>query len=141
MLLLFMTNSAAGVSHHSLTRGDGKVEDEETPTTDSGKKTVVSFPKKSRRPAPAAPAAPEAPAPSPTVNPEVVAYLTTLLARAKRGEIQAFGFASVDHEHVVRHSLYVGSGEYQNGLVAAVAYLSHELVAQNLSEDEEDEED
>jgi hypothetical protein len=94
-----------------------------------------------RRPAPAAPAAPEAPAPSPTVNPEVVAYLTTLLARAKRGEIQAFGFASVDHEHVVRHSLYVGSGEYQNGLVAAVAYLSHELVAQNLSEDEEDEED
>lgn len=113
---------------------------EETPTDDSSlekeaKKKVVSFPKKSKR-APVPPPEVE-PEPQPTANPEVVEYLTTLVERAKRGEIQAFGFAAVTHEHVVLHSMLV-SGEYQNSLVAAVAYLSHTLISQNMHVDDDD---
>jgi hypothetical protein len=109
--------------------------EEDTPTADP-KKKVVKFPKKSKR-EPEPPPVLEAESP-PKVNPAVVEYLATLLEQAKRGEIQAFGFASVCPDHIARHSLYIGGGEYQNSLVAAVAYLSHELIAQNMAyEDEE----
>jgi hypothetical protein len=101
--------------------------------TDLAKKKVVKFPKKSKREA-ATPAAVVDDSP-PTANPHVVSYLATLLERAKRGEIQAFGFAGVTPDYTAIHSFYGGTGDYRNDLVASVAYLSHSLLEESLGDE------
>jgi hypothetical protein len=96
-------------------------------------KKVVSFPKKSKRAAVPIPETVEDDSP-PSADPHVVEYLTTLLERAKRGEIQAFGFAGVTQDFVAVHSFYAGEGDYRASLVAAVSFLSHNLVAECVSD-------
>jgi hypothetical protein len=96
-------------------------------------KKVVSFPKKSKRAAVPIPASVEDDSP-PSADPHIVEYLSTLLERAKRGEIQAFGFAGVTQDFVAVHSFYAGEGDYRASLVAAVSFLSHNLVAECVSD-------
>jgi hypothetical protein len=114
------------------------VEDESNPATDSGKKKVVSFPKSKRHVPANTQVVDVAP---PTVSPEIVEYLTTLLERAQRGEIQALGVAHVGADDVVRHGFHTGPGPYRHALVAAVAYLAHDLAAEACGDDHSEDDD
>lgn len=75
-------------------------------------------------------------APAPEPDPQLIADMSDLLDRAKKGELTSFAYAATTREGAISTG-WNGGGHDRIALCAAVSMLSHRYHAACLSEDTE----